>query len=75
MKSSSNKTKQVTRKAIETLINNKKYFRITSSDSSVTTAVGYVGGKSLRISIVYYLKSVVFTDLVDNENQLIYALI
>lgn len=74
MKKTSNRTKEVSVETIEALINNKEYFKITSNDSTVKTAVGYINGKSLRISIIYYLNSVVFTDLIDNENQLIYTL-
>lgn len=37
MKKTSNNTKEVTRKTIETLINNKNYFRITSNDETCKT--------------------------------------
>jgi hypothetical protein len=67
--------KEVTLKEIENLINKTEYFRITSNDSTTKTAIGNVGNRSLRITIVYYLNSVVFTDLIDNRNQLIYTLI
>lgn len=70
MKKPSNHSKQVTRKTIETLINNKNYFRITSNDETCKTAVGNVGNRSLRITVVYYLKSVVFTDLVSAETSI-----
>jgi hypothetical protein len=65
--------RQVSKQTLENLINNKEYFKITSIDSTCKTAVGYVGNRSLRISIIYYLKSAVFTDLVSQE-QLIYTL-
>ena len=67
MKKTPNHSKQVTLETIEKLINNKNYFRITSNDETCKTAIGNVGNKSLRITVVYYLQSVVFTDLISAE--------
>lgn len=68
------KNKQTTLNTVENIINNKAHFRITSEDKSTKTAIGYVGNRSLRITIIYYLNSVCFTDLCSHET-LIYSLI
>lgn len=59
--------KQVSKQTIETLISNTNNFRITDEGGEIKTVVGNINNCSLRITIIYYLDSVCFTNLISKE--------